>query len=326
MPPEGHPHQSTRRQALQTFTGAAIAGAAINGLAPALTQSQAATAAEQNTAFRSGRLKQSIVHWCFAGRGEKWSITKTCEVARELGYASVELVGPEDWPIVKQHGLTCAIVGAAISPGPAFMRGFNNPRFQPMVIEATKKAIEGAAANGFPNVICFTGFSAHDPDEPQGAHFTREEGAAHCVAGLKQVIGHAEKHGVTLCLEMLNSRDDSDPMKGHPGYQGDHTDYCIEIIKAVGSPRMKLLFDVYHVQIMDGDVIRRIRQYHEWIGHVHTAGNPGRGELDANQEIQYPAVMRALREVGYEGYVGQEFIPTRDPLAGLREAFTMCDV
>ncbi|MEZ5950470.1 MAG: TIM barrel protein [Planctomycetaceae bacterium] len=125
---------------------------------------------------------------------------------------------------------------------------------------------------------------------------------------------------------MLNTRDDSHPMKGHPGYQGDHTEYCIDILKRVGSPRMQLLFDIYHVQIMDGDVIRRIREHRDYLGHIHTAGNPGRGELDEHQEINYPAIMRALLEVGYEGYVGQEYIPTRDALTGLREAVTLCDV
>ena len=125
---------------------------------------------------------------------------------------------------------------------------------------------------------------------------------------------------------MLNTRDDTHPMKGHPGYQGDHTDYCIDIIKRVGSPYLKLLFDIYHVQIMDGDVIRRIHQYKDYIGHVHTAGNPGRAELDDHQEIAYKPIMEALVEVGYQGYVGQEFIPTRDPLQGLREAVALCDV
>ena len=136
----------------------------------------------------------------------------------------------------------------------------------------------------------------------------------------------AEQAGVTVCLEHLNTRDDSHPMKGHPGYQGDDVEYCIDILKQVGSPRVKLLFDIYHVQIMHGDVIRRIRQHREYLGHIHTAGNPGRGELDQMQEINYAAVMQALLEVGYGGYVGQEFIPTRDAMAGLREAVAWCDV
>ena len=142
----------------------------------------------------------------------------------------------------------------------------------------------------------------------------------------KEVIGLAEQRGVNLCLEMLSTRDDTDPMKGHPGYQGNHLDYCLDIVRRVGSPRMKLLFDIYHVQVMDGDVIRRLHQCQEWIGHVHTAGNPGRGELDEHQEINYPAVMRALVDIGYRGFVGQEFIPTRDPFEGLQQAFQVCDV
>jgi hydroxypyruvate isomerase len=143
---------------------------------------------------------------------------------------------------------------------------------------------------------------------------------------MKKAARLAEKKNVTLCLEMLNSRVTNHPMKGHPGYQGDHTDYCIDILKRVGSPRLKLLFDIYHVQIMDGDIITRIRDFKDYIGHVHTAGNPGRGELDDKQEISFPAIMRALLEIGYTGFVGQEFIPTRDPHQGLREAVALCDV
>jgi hydroxypyruvate isomerase len=171
-----------------------------------------------------------------------------------------------------------------------------------------------AAALGF---FAFTGMREDIPDDV---------GAQNCVDSFKQIVPYAEKKNVTICLEMLNTRDDSHPMKGHPGYQGDHTDYCIDIIRRVGSPNLKLLFDVYHVQIMDGDVIRRIRQLHEYIGHIHTAGNPGRGELDDAQEINYKAVMQALVDVGYDGFVGQEFIPTRDPLDGLRQAIEVCDV
>jgi len=146
------------------------------------------------------------------------------------------------------------------------------------------------------------------------------------VKGLKQIAGHAEKKGVTICLEQLNSRDSSNPMKGHPGYQGDDVDYVAGILRRVGSDRVKMLFDIYHVQIMNGDVIRRIEECKDLIGHVHTAGNPGRGELDNNQEINYPPIMRKLLEIGYEGWVGQQFVPTRDPLEGLREAVALCDV
>ena len=154
----------------------------------------------------------------------------------------------------------------------------------------------------------------------------REEGAQNTVKGLRELARHGQQKGVTVVLEQLNTRETSHPMKGHPGYQGDDIDYCAEIIRQVGSPYAKLLFDVYHVSIMNGDLIRRLRQYRDWIGHVHVAGNPGRGELNDAQEICYPAVMHALLEIGYEGFVGQEFIPTREPAEGLQQAVALCDV
>jgi hydroxypyruvate isomerase len=153
-----------------------------------------------------------------------------------------------------------------------------------------------------------------------------DEGLKNCVAGFKRVVGYAEKKQINLAIEMLNTRASDHPMKGHPGYQGDHVDYCMDIIRQVGSPRLGLLFDIYHVQIMDGDIIRRIRQCGEAIKHVHTAGNPGRGELDETQEINFPPIMKALIDIGYQGFVGHEFIPTRDPLAGLTQAVRLCDV
>jgi hydroxypyruvate isomerase len=283
----------TRRQAL----GAAAAAA----LAPA-------TFADDRPAAGKKRIKQSLVHWCFK---KHWDIDQMCRVARDLGCLSVELCPPADWPTLKKHGLVCAI--ASSHP---FARGMNNPKYQPMCIEKLTAAIDACAAAKFPNVITFTGFREDIDDEA---------GIKNCVAGFKKVLGHAEKKKVTLCLEMLNSKV-NETMKGHPGYQGDHLAYCMKIIEKVASPRLKLLFDIYHVQIMDGDLIRHVRQYADVIAHVHTAGNPGRGELDDNQEINYPPVMRALVEIGYKGYVGQEFIPTRDPLVGLRQAVSRCDV
>ena len=147
------------------------------------------------------------------------------------------------------------------------------------------------------------------------------------VVGLKKIAGHAENKNVTVCLEHLNTRDDSHPMKGHPGYFGDDVDFCVDLIKRVGSENFKLLFDIYHVSVMNGDVIRRIRQYHEYIAHYHTAGNPGRCEIDGNQEINYPPILKAILETGYDGYVAQEFIPTwHDKYKALRHAVTLCDV
>ena len=168
-------------------------------------------------------------------------------------------------------------------------------------------------------MITFTGMTEEKID--------RDQSVKNCIKLWKEVLGYAERKNVNLCLEHLNSRDDSHPMKGHPGYFGDDVDHCVEMIKSVGSPRLKLLFDVYHVQIMNGDVVRRLKDYKEYIGHYHTAGNPGRCELDENQEINYPAVMRAILETGYDGFVAQEFIPTwDDKIKALRHAAMVCDV
>ena len=265
-------------------------------------------------AARKGRIRQSIAHWCFEPH---FSVEALIAAAKGLNIDSIELIAAKHYPTLQQHGMTCAIAQIDMGGEAPFIRGFNDPSHRDAVLKATRDAIDACAKFGYNNVISFTGMANGIP---------RDKGAANCVEGYKQVVDSAAKAGVTLCLEMLNTRDASHPMKGHPGYQGDHTEYCVDIIRRVNSPHLKLLFDVYHVQIMDGDVIRRIREHKDVIGHVHTAGNPGRGELDDAQEINYPAVMRALAEVGYAGYVGQEFIPTRDAMASLRQAVGACDV
>jgi sugar phosphate isomerase/epimerase len=295
----------------------ALAAAAALGAAP--------LAGSLHAAERKGRIKQSIVYWCFNVAGEKWDIETMCQVAKDLGVSSIELAPPETWPAIKKHGLTSAIVPNGM-PGAPFMKGLNNPRYHEEVIARTTEMIDAAAEAGFPAVIAFTGYKWQDADDPTSGEISLEEGADHCVKALKELVPRAEQKGVTICLEHLNTRDDTHPMKGHPGYQGDDVDYVAGILRRVGSERAKMLFDIYHVQIMNGDVIRRIEQCQDVIGHVHTAGNPGRAELDDTQEILYPPIMRKLLEVGYTGYVGQEFIPTRDPLAGLREAVELCDV
>ena len=232
---------------------------------------------------------------------------------------------PEHWATLKKNSLVCAIAPNGM-PGAPFMRGFNNPKFHDEVVERTSKTIDQCADAKFPSVIAFVGYKWTDPDDPKSVAIAPDDAFANCVKGLKRLAAHAEKKGVTVCLEHLNTRDDSDPMKGHPGYQGDDLDFVVAVLKKVGSPRVKLLFDIYHVQLMHGDLIRRIEQTKELIGHVHTAGAPGRGELDDAQEINYPAVIKKLLDVRYTGYVGQEFIPTRDPLAGLKQAVKTCDV
>jgi hydroxypyruvate isomerase len=289
-----------------------------NHLAPSAQAAQA-------KAVQHGRVKQSIVFWCFNTAGEKWDADKTCQVAKQLGCVSVELIDPSHWKTLKKHGLFCAIAPNGM-PGAPFMKGFNNPRYHEAVIARTKQTIDACADAGCPSVIAFTGYKWATADDPKSGTIDREEGAKNCVKGLKQIIGHAEKKKVNICMEHLNTRDSSHPMKGHPGYQGDDLDYMARIIRKVGSERMRLLFDIYHVQIMHGDLIRRIEENKDIIGHIHTAGNPGRGELDDTQEIHYPPIMRKLLDIKYQGYVGQEFIPTRNPLEGLRQAVRLCDV
>jgi len=288
------------------------------------------TASAKEKASNKGRINQSIVQWCFA---DYWNMEEICKIAVKLGCKSIELVGPEHWPTLKKYGLECAI-----SPSHLFVQGMNNPRYQPACIEMLKKSIDDCADAGFKTVITFTGFAQESGEWADGGIpdldklpknrrvIEPDEGIKNCVAGIKKVVGYAEKKKVNLSLEILNTRATDHPMKGHPGYQGDHVDYCMEIINGVGSPRFGLLFDIYHVQIMDGDIIRRIKQCGEAINHVHTAGNPGRNELDEDQEINYAPCMKALLDIGYKGFVGQEFIPTRDPLKGLTEAVKLCDV
>lgn len=272
-----------------------------------------------------GRIKQSVVFWCFNIAGEKWDIERTCQVAQQLGCVSVELVEPQHWATLKKYGLVCAIAPNGM-PGAPFVRGFNNLRYHDEVIARTRQAIDACAEAGFPNVIAFVGYKWRDADDPKSGEIPRDEAERNCIIGFKKILPYAEKKGVTLCVEHLNTRDNTHPMKGHPGYQGDDLDWLAALIRKVGSPRLKLLFDIYHVQIMHGDIIRRLEENKDILGHIHTAGVPGRGELDDHQELNYPAIMRKLVQLGYTGYVGQEFIPTRDPLAGLKQAVSLCDV
>lgn len=317
------PERILRRDLLQGLAaGGILTGGAV---AAALTAGSARTA-EENERGALGGIRQSIVYWCFHAPNDNpdipsWDIERMCEVAVELGCKSIELAPRDTWETIKKFGLTSAIVSNG-----SFRKGFNNPRYHDELVAQTTNAIDAAADAGFPSVITFTGFKWRDADDPSSGEIPLDEAAANCVAGLRRVIEHAEKRGVTICIEHLNSRDSSHPMKGHPGYQGDDIDWLADVVRQVGSDRMKILFDIYHVQIMHGDVMRRLEQHHDVIGHVHTAGNPGRGELDERQEIYYPAIMRKLVELKYAGFVGQEFIPTRDPYAGLSQAVAACDV
>lgn len=257
---------------------------------------------------KNGRIKQSVVPWCF----NPMPVPELAKHAARLGLASVELCDPKFWPTLKELGLTCAIAGSH-----GFARGFAQREEWEVCHKILRERIEQAAAFGTERVITFSGFRRGLSDD---------EGIKNMVEGLKQIVGFAEEKKVTLCIEMLNSRVDVQ-MKGHPDYFCDSMERTVEICRQIGSERCKVLFDLYHVQIMHGDVITRIKQHREYIAHVHTAGVPGRNEIDETQELNYPALMHALLEIGYTGFVGQEYIPTReDKIAALADGVRRCDV
>ena len=250
-----------------------------------------------------GPIKHSVCKWCYPGQ----SVSELARAARDIGMHSVELLDANDFATVKEYGLVCAMAN-----GPSTIPdGFNRIENHERLVPGFRKAIAEVAEAGFPNVICFSGNRRGMDDQ---------EGLENCVTGLKQIVGDAEKHGVTVCMELLNSKVD------HPDYMCDHTAWGVELVHRVGSERFKLLYDIYHMQIMEGDVIRTIRDNHEYIANYHTGGNPGRHEIDETQELNYPAIMLAIRETGFDGYVAQEFIPTRAPLVSLREAVHLCNV
>src|ERR1044071_967429 len=290
----------TRRTALKQVGGAVAIGA--------LSNLPGVNAAER-TSYRAAnnRINQSVIHWCF----QPMPVDELASHAAERGIKSVELVGTEHWPMLKKLGLICAM-----TPSHGFAKGFAHKEEHAECLTALRKGIDESAAAGFPNVITFSGFRRGISDE---------EGLNNMAEGLKQLAGHAEKKQVNVCLEMLNSRVNVE-MKGHPDYFCDRIEMAVEVCRRISSERIKILFDIYHVQIMEGDLITRIRQYHPYIGHYHTAGVPGRRELDDAQEINYPAVMKAIVETGYKAYVGQEFIPTRNKVVSLNEAVKLCDV
>ena len=264
-----------------------------------------------NFKINKGRIRQSVMGWCF----KPMPMMELAKHYKAIGIEAMEGVSAKDYPAIRKLGLKISLV----SGGHGFKQGPCVAANRDMVVEKLKNGIDLAAQIGTKSVITFTGMREKG--------LTDKAGATNCVEAWKMVMSYAEKKKINLVLEHLNTRDDSHPMKGHPGYFGEDVDHCVELIRKVDSPSMKLLFDVYHVQIMNGDVIRRIRQYKDVIGHYHTAGNPGRAELDDTQEINYPAIMRAIVETGYKDFVAQEFIPTwDDPVAALRHAAMVCDV
>jgi len=291
----GHFSRMNRRSALAT-----LATAATTGLTSAFAE-------EAPYCISNGRIRQSVVPWCF----NPMPVEELAKHAAAMGLKSVELCDPKHWPLLKELGMTCAIAGSH-----GYAKGFANRGEWDECHAKLRERIGQCSDAGVGRVITFSGFRHGQSDD---------EGIKNMVEGLKVIVPLAEEKKVTLCIEMLNSRVDVQ-MKGHPDYFCDSIERTIDIIKKIGSPRVKLLFDIYHVQIMHGDIISRIRQHREFIAHVHTAGNPGRNEIDDTQELNYPPIMKALLEIGYAGYVGQEFIPTRDKVASLAQGVKICDV
>lgn len=258
---------------------------------------------------RLAPIKQSVMGWCFKPM-------KAVDLGRAMvgiGYEAIEGIGVDDYPQLTKMGLKISLTGSH-----SFAKGPVNPDHHSEVESKLREGIDLAARFGAPNVITFTGMSEKGMRD--------ETARKNCLACWRRVLPYAEENGVGIVLEHLNSKDDSHPMKGHPGYWGDDLHRCAELVKAMDSPHFRLLFDIYHVQVMNGDLIRNIRTYSPIIGHYHTAGNPGRGPIGATQEINYPAVIRAIQATGYAGYLAQEFIPDEsdDPIATLREAFEIC--
>jgi hydroxypyruvate isomerase len=273
-------------------------------------QTIAKAAADPAYVIKNKGIKHTLMGWC-------WKPMDTLELAKHakaIGLVGIEGIDSKLYPDVKKLGLDISLVGSH-----GFAKGPCNPEFHDEVVTKLTDSINLAADVGCKKVITFTGMKFDGID--------RDKAIDACLSTWKEVLPLAEKKGITLVLEHLNSRDSSHPMKGHPGYFGDDVDFCVDLIKNIGSPNFKLLFDIYHVSIMNGDIIRRLRLHKDYIGHIHTAGNPGRCELDEHQEINYPAVMQALLEIGYHDFVAHEFIPTwDDPILALRHAAMVCDV
>jgi hydroxypyruvate isomerase len=253
---------------------------------------------------QKGRLKQSVCRWCYG----KIPLPDFCKAVKEIGLTAIDLIEEKDWPLLAEHGLICSM---GWKMGGDIPNGLNDPANHDLIVNGLLTTLPKAAQAKVPNLIAFFGNRKGRSDE---------DAIKNCVAGLNRVKKAAEEHGVTVCVELLNSKVD------HKDYQGDRTWFGVEVVRQVDSPRVRLLYDIYHMQIMEGDVIRTIRDNHQWIAHFHTGGVPGRHELDDTQELNWRTVAKAIADTGYAGYVAHEFVPTRDPLTSLREAVALCDV
>lgn len=258
---------------------------------------------DKTPAKTNGNINQSLCKWCYP----KIPLDTLSEASKKFGYKSIELLTPEQYATIKPFGLTCAMLSAIGSIG----KNWNRKEHHAELEKKGRELIDFAAAEKLPNVITFSGNREKLPDD---------EGLDNCAEGLKKILGYAEEKKVNVVMELLNSKVD------HHDYMCDHTAWGVKLCKKLGSERFKLLYDIYHMQIMEGDVIRTLKENKDYIAHYHTGGVPGRNEIDEGQELHYPAIMKAILETKYTGFVSQEFIPKRDPLTSLGQAFKICDV
>ncbi|GAC1469759.1 MAG: TIM barrel protein [Isosphaeraceae bacterium] len=297
MTPRSKARESTPTRRTVLRTGAALTTVGALGSLSSLTRGE-----EAGQTPSRGNLHQSVCRWCYS----KISLDDLCASGKRLGLVGIDLLTPNDFPTIKKHGLVCTMTSSH-----PLSDGLCDPKFHEASLKAIHTAIEATAKEGWKNVICFSGNSRG---------IDRRTGMKNCVKALAEIVPVAEKAGVILQMELLNSKVD------HADYMCDNSTWGVELVKRVGSDHFKLLYDIYHMQIMEGDVIRTIETNRKYYGHFHTGGNPGRHELDANQELNYAAIARALVGLNFQGYMAHEFIPVRDPLTSLAEAVELCSV
>ncbi len=290
---------SNRRNAIKNIVAGSAALAAGAGL------SSFKSDMNQPSKALKGNINHSACRWCY----NSIPLEQLCSQFKELGLVGMDLVGPKDWPMLKKYNLISTMCNGAEL---GLTKGWNDKQYHGQLIKNYTEHIDLVAAAGYTNLFCASGNRGTIDDET---------GLKNCTEGLKQIVAQAEKKGVILVMELLNSKVD------HKDYMCDRSTWGVELVKRVGSPNFKLLYDIYHMQIDEGDVIRTIRANHEYYGHYHTGGVPGRHEIDETQELYYPAIMKAIHETGFKGYVAQEFIPSApDPIASLRKAIQICDI
>jgi hydroxypyruvate isomerase len=287
----------SRRAVLRSVAATGVVAAAA-GLSPAAARAQA----EAEAIIKKNNIRQTVCRWCYA----KTDTETLFAAAARMGFKGIDLVGPADWPLLKKYNLV-----GTMTPSHKIEKGLNRKENWDECLTKIRDGITASADAGYPNVICFSGNRAGLDDA---------EGQKVCAEALKQVVGLAEEKKITICMELLNSK------VNHKDYQCDLSEWGVGLCKLVGSERFKLLYDIYHMQIMEGDVIATIKKHHQYFAHYHTGGVPGRHEIDETQELYYPAIIKAIVATGYNGYLGQEFIPAREPLVSLAQAGKICDV